>query len=97
MDLGERYKCFECGFKFYDLGRPEPICPSCGVNQNDNKEAKEIHKRNRRSAIMNKATPVIFALEERDNVIEVVNEVEAEVAVDADNIVLEEHGDMDNE
>jgi hypothetical protein len=46
---------------------------------------------------MNKATPVIFALEERDNVIEVVNEVEAEVAVDADNIVLEEHGDMDNE
>ena len=33
MDLGKKYTCFECGTKFYDLGRPEPICPRCGVDQ----------------------------------------------------------------
>jgi hypothetical protein len=31
--LGTRYTCFECGTKFYDLARPEPLCPECGVDQ----------------------------------------------------------------
>jgi len=33
--LGTRYRCFDCGVKFYDLNRPEPICPACGTNQLD--------------------------------------------------------------
>jgi hypothetical protein len=32
-DLGKKYECAECGTKFYDLGKPEPICPKCGTNQ----------------------------------------------------------------
>ncbi len=31
--LGMKYTCFECGAKFYDLNRPEPLCPKCGVDQ----------------------------------------------------------------
>ena len=31
--LGTRYVCFECGQKFYDLNRPEPLCPKCGADQ----------------------------------------------------------------
>lgn len=31
--LGKRYTCFECSLKFYDLNRPEPICPKCGADQ----------------------------------------------------------------
>jgi len=31
--LGKRYTCFECGLKFYDLNRPEPLCPKCGADQ----------------------------------------------------------------
>ena len=27
--------CFECGAKFYDLGKEEPICPKCGADQHD--------------------------------------------------------------
>jgi len=98
VDLGTRYKCFKCGTKFYDLGRPEPLCPSCGVNQNDD-EAKMLHKRKRkrRSFYTAKEEPVIFAPEERDDVIEVVSEVDTEYTLDADDIVLEEHGDTDNE
>ena len=33
--LGEKYVCFSCGKKFYDLGKPEPICPKCGADQRE--------------------------------------------------------------
>ena len=33
--LGVRYTCFVCSAKFYDLNRPEPVCPRCETNQND--------------------------------------------------------------
>ncbi len=33
--LGTRYTCFQCGTKFYDLNRPEALCPSCGADQKD--------------------------------------------------------------
>ena len=36
--LGQRYICFECETKFYDLNRPEPTCPSCGANQRERPE-----------------------------------------------------------
>lgn len=32
---GTRYECFNCSTKFYDLGKPDPLCPKCGANQND--------------------------------------------------------------
>jgi uncharacterized protein (TIGR02300 family) len=31
--LGGKHICFECGAKFYDLNRPEPLCPKCGADQ----------------------------------------------------------------
>ncbi|HXU33749.1 MAG TPA: TIGR02300 family protein [Thermoanaerobaculia bacterium] len=31
--LGSKHECYSCGTKFYDLGKPEPICPKCGANQ----------------------------------------------------------------
>ncbi|MSQ00472.1 MAG: TIGR02300 family protein [Myxococcales bacterium] len=31
--LGKRYSCFECSLKFYDLNRPDPLCPKCGADQ----------------------------------------------------------------
>src|SRR5262245_32378841 len=34
-DLGKKYECFHCGTKFYNLGKPEAICPKCGANQKD--------------------------------------------------------------
>lgn len=34
--LGKRYQCFQCGLKFYDLNRPEPLCPKCGGDQREN-------------------------------------------------------------
>ena len=33
--LGSKHVCFECGAKFYDLGKPEPVCPKCGADQRE--------------------------------------------------------------
>jgi uncharacterized protein (TIGR02300 family) len=44
-DLGKKHICTnpDCGIKFYDLGKPEPICPKCKhrVNESEEKEAWE--------------------------------------------------------
>lgn len=34
-DLGTRHECYNCGAKFYDLGKTPPLCPKCGANQKD--------------------------------------------------------------
>ena len=39
-DLGTKYECAECGVKFYDLGKPEPICPKCGTDQRQHQEKR---------------------------------------------------------
>lgn len=35
MSLGKKYTCFKCKTKFYDLNKPEAICPKCGADQRD--------------------------------------------------------------
>ena len=34
-ELGQKYTCYSCHTKFYDMGKPEPLCPGCGANQRD--------------------------------------------------------------
>jgi hypothetical protein len=31
--LGYKWICFSCSAKFYDLGKPDPVCPRCGADQ----------------------------------------------------------------
>lgn len=33
--LGLKWSCFSCGAKFYDLNKPEPVCPKCGTDQSE--------------------------------------------------------------
>ena len=35
LKLGTKHECYNCGTKFYDLGKSEFICPKCGANQKD--------------------------------------------------------------
>ncbi|MBI3180926.1 MAG: FYDLN acid domain-containing protein [Myxococcales bacterium] len=39
-DIGAKFSCFKCGTKFYDLKRPEPVCPKCGVDQRESPALK---------------------------------------------------------
>lgn len=41
-DLGKKYTCYSCHTKFYDLGKPEPLCPKCGADQRDADETPTI-------------------------------------------------------
>ncbi len=34
-ELGSKFTCFNCGTKFYDLHKPEPLCPKCGADQRE--------------------------------------------------------------
>jgi len=61
-DLGQKFTCFECECKFYDLGAPEPICPRCGADQREapetpTKKAPAAKKRTRKAATKKAATP----------------------------------------
>jgi uncharacterized protein (TIGR02300 family) len=44
-DLGTKHVCFKCGTRFYDLKKPEPICPKCGADQRQSPAAKPAEKR----------------------------------------------------
>lgn len=33
--LGKKYVCYQCECKFYDLNRPQPICPKCAADQTE--------------------------------------------------------------
>lgn len=40
-DRGNKHECLRCQTKFYDLLRPQIVCPRCGVDQAE--EAAKLH------------------------------------------------------
>lgn len=40
LKLGTKFECYNCGTKFYDLGKTEAVCPKCGANQKDSVQAE---------------------------------------------------------
>lgn len=47
-DLGKKHECSECGAKFYDLGKPDPVCPRCGTVVSDGEEEPSPKNRRKR-------------------------------------------------
>ena len=35
VELGQKHECPKCGVKFYDLGKADPVCPKCGVEEDE--------------------------------------------------------------
>ena len=60
--LGNKMLCPECGTKFYDLNKPEIICPSCGFNISE-----LIMKETESSKIEDKNIPEVSESEKTDN------------------------------
>ena len=46
-DLGKKHICTnpDCGIKFYDFGKPEPICPKCKHRVNESEEKVLLEKK----------------------------------------------------
>jgi uncharacterized protein (TIGR02300 family) len=96
-DLGKKFTCYSCHTKFYDLNKPEPLCPKCGADQRDAEEAPVAAPSRSRSRAVPvpvveepaeeefggeaEAAPVAEATEEDD---EIVPEPDREVAEDED-------------
>lgn len=58
-DLGKKYTCYSCHTKFYDLGKPVPLCPKCGADQRDSDEEPVIPVRSRSRAAAVAPAPVV--------------------------------------
>lgn len=52
-NLGRKYTCYSCHTKFYDLGKPAPLCPKCNADQRNAEQAPVVTShRSRRLAVV---------------------------------------------
>ncbi|HVE84035.1 MAG TPA: FYDLN acid domain-containing protein [Myxococcales bacterium] len=80
-DLGNKFVCFKCSTKFYDMKKPDPVCPKCGADQRESPALKPQPegKRSRLAAVPKVVEPVDLGDEP-----EPVAEEEAEAFEDED-------------
>lgn len=57
-DFGIKYVCFKCSTKFYDMKKPDPLCPKCGADQRDAGSTKTSERKSRLSAAPKIIEPV---------------------------------------
>ena len=58
-DLGNKFVCFKCSTKFYDMKKPDPVCPKCGSDQRESPANKPAEKgRGRLAAVQRVVEPV---------------------------------------
>ena len=76
-ELGKKYECAECGAKFYDLGKSEPICPRCGTNQKDVEKAAPEPRAAR--YVAPKAAPAPAIVEPDEEVVEGIGDEDEEI------------------
>ena len=97
LNLGSKHECYNCGTRFYDLGKPESICPKCGANQKDaaSNESPAVTQAARRK----RKAEVPKVVETDDDVpIEDIPEEDLEGAgLDADLDAEEEEEDLDDD
>jgi uncharacterized protein (TIGR02300 family) len=101
LKLGSKYECYNCGTKFYDLGKSEPLCPKCGANQKDasTSESTSASQSSRRRRKAEVAKPLDLEEEEVAAPIEDISDEEM-VGPDLEGADLaeeEEEEDLDEE
>ncbi len=84
-ELGTKHTCFKCGTKFYDMKKPEPICPKCGADQRQSPASKPSAAAERRRAPAKPPPPVEPEAEEAEADLEEGEEAEADDDDDADD------------
>ena len=90
-DLGNKFVCFKCSTKFYDLKKPDPVCPKCGADQRESPANRPAEKtRSRLSSVPKVIEPVAETAEpaevaEEDDLEGFDDDDEEEVAAAADD------------
>jgi uncharacterized protein (TIGR02300 family) len=73
LKLGTKFECYNCGTKFYDLGKSDPVCPKCGANQKDSAHAEpSVSQASRRRRKAEVAKPI--DIDEEEPVIDIVDD-----------------------
>jgi len=86
-DLGLKLTCWKCGTKYYDLKKPNPVCPKCGADPRQAPVVKPPSPAERRRA--KEAEPI-------EEVAEIVEEADLEEEVeDVADEETEETGNKD--
>lgn len=100
LKLGTKYDCYNCGTKFYDLGKGEALCPKCGADQKDSARAEtpavSQSSRRKRKADVSRAIDI----DDEEAPIEVLDEDEISAPEDIDADLdddEEEEEDFDDE
>ena len=94
-ELGTKHECYSCGAKFYDFGRPAPICPKCGANQKDVKRpdtAAESQAKRKKRDDLPKAI-----VEPEDDLVVAPDEDIPDDEIEAPEGVVEEEVDFDDD
>jgi uncharacterized protein (TIGR02300 family) len=99
LKLGTKYECYNCGTKFYDLAKSDPLCPKCGADQRDSTQADSpaVSQASRRRRKAEVAKPIDI---EEDEPIDIADDEMVEPA-DLEDADLggdeEEEEDLDDE
>ena len=82
-DLGQKLTCWKCGTKFYDLKKPDPVCPKCGANPREAPQSRPSPPAERRRPAKEPAfEEVVEPVEEADLDEELEDEAEDDSADD---------------
>lgn len=81
--LGTRWTCFSCSGAFYDLNKPDPVCPRCGADQRDTPKAEPPKAKRKRKAAKKKKPAINPKLVEEDE--PMVDESAGDLEFDNDN------------
>jgi hypothetical protein len=64
--LGVKHLCFKCGAKFYDLNKPEPLCPKCGTDQRNRPKVEPKAKTSAPAGPRKVTRPMVPLLEDEE-------------------------------
>ena len=100
LKLGNKFECFNCGTKFYDLGKSDPLCPKCGANQRDaaQHESPAVSQAARRKRKAEVSRGLEAVEDEEDAIVDIPDEdlEPGEIVADLDDDEDEEE-DLDDE
>jgi uncharacterized protein (TIGR02300 family) len=100
LKLGNKYDCYNCGTKFYDLGKSEAVCPKCGANQKDavSSESPAASQAARRRRKADVAKPIDIEEEEAPiDAVEIADDEMVEPDLADAELEAEEEEDFDDE
>ena len=98
LKLGTKYECYNCGTKFYDLGKSAALCPKCGADQRDSAQAEspatsQASRRRRKAEIVKP-----LEIEEEEPIAEVAEDELVEPELEGAELgAAEEEEEIDDE